>query len=68
MIVKVKKVLLSKDNKVRSATIKHFINGKTVAINRPTNKLYPFELMKQISADVQPKFVNDAKICQIEIP
>ena len=43
------------------------MNGKTVAINRPTNKLYPSELMKQISADVQPKFINDAKICQIEI-
>ena len=65
-VSKLKKVLLSKDNKVRRTTIKYFINGKTVVIIRPTNKRYPIEPMKQTSADTQPKFVDDTKICQIE--
>ena len=38
--VKIEKVLLSKDNKVRGATIKYFINGKAVVINRTISKLY----------------------------
>ena len=65
-VAKVEKVLLSKDNKVRGAMIKYFINGKTVVINRPISKLYPIEPVKQTSADIQPKFVDDTKICQIE--
>ena len=65
-VAKVEKVLLSNDNKVRGATIKYFINCKTVVINRPINKLYPTEPVKQTSADIQPKFVYDTKICQIE--
>ena len=39
-ITKTKSVLLSKDKKVIGATIKSFINGNTVVINRPINKLY----------------------------
>ena len=39
-VVKIEKVLLSKDNKVRGATIKYFINGKAVVINRTISKLY----------------------------
>ena len=65
-IAKVEKVLLSNDNKVRGATINHFINGKAVVINRPIYKLYPTEPVKQTSADIQPKFVDDTKICKIE--
>ena len=61
-IAKVEKVLLSNDNKVRGATIKYFINGKAVVINRPIYKLYPTEPVKQTSADIQPKFVDDTKI------
>lgn len=38
---KVEKALLSKDNKVRGATIKYFINANTVVISTPINKLYP---------------------------
>ena len=37
-VAKVEKVLLSKDNKVRDATIKYVINGKTVVINRSVNE------------------------------
>ena len=66
LAVKSEKVLLSKDNKVRGAMIKYFINGKTVVINRPINKVYPMEPMKQTSADIQPRFVDDTKICKIE--
>ena len=40
-LAKIEKVLLPKDNKVRDATIKYVINGKTAVINRPINKLYP---------------------------
>ena len=65
-VAKVEKVLLSNDNKVRGATIKYLINGKAVVINRPINKLYPIEPVKQTSVDIQPKFVDDTKICQIE--
>ena len=65
-VAKVEKVLLSNDNKVRGATIKYFINGKAVVINGPINKFYPNEPVKQTSADIQPKFVDDTKICQIE--
>ena len=65
-ITKVGKVLLSKDNKVLGATIKYFINGKTVVINRPINKLYPIEPLKQTRADTQPEFVDDTKTCQIQ--
>ena len=65
-VAKVEKVLLSKDNKVPGAAIKYFINGKTAVINRPINKLYPIEPIKQTSADIQLKFVDDMKICQIE--
>ena len=65
-VAKVEKVLLAKDNKVWGATIKYFINGNAVVINRPINKLYPIELVKQTSVDIQPKFVDDTKICQIE--
>ena len=39
-VAKIEKVLLSKDNEVRGATIKYFINGKTVVINRTISKLY----------------------------
>ena len=62
----VTKVLLSNDNKVRGATINYFINGKAVVMNTPINKRYPIEPVKQTSADIQPKFVDDTKICQIE--
>ena len=65
-VAKVERVLLSKDNKVRGATIKYFINGKAVALNRPINKFYLIEPVKQTSTDIQLKFVDDAKICQIE--
>ena len=65
--VKVEKILLSKYNKVRGAAIKYVINGKRVVINRPINKFYLIEPMKQTNADIQPKFVDDTKICQIEI-
>ena len=65
-IAKVEKVLLSNNNKVRGATIKYFINGKAVVINKPINKLYTIEPVKQTSADIQLKFVDDTKICQIE--
>ena len=41
-------------------------NGKAVVINRPINKLYPIEQVKQTSADIQPKFLDDTKVCQIE--
>lgn len=41
---KVEKTLLSKDNKIRGATKKHF---KSVVLNRRINKLYPIEWMKQ---------------------
>ena len=51
-IAKVEKVLLSKDNEVRDATIKYVIYGKAVVINRLINKLYPIEPMKQTSADI----------------
>ena len=66
LVAKVEKVLLSNDNKVRGATIKYFINGKAVVMNRPINKLYPIEPVKQTSADIQTKFIDDTKICQIE--
>ena len=65
-VAKVEKVLLSNNNKVRGATMKYCINGKAVVINKPINKLYPIEPVKQTSADIQPKFVDDTKICQIE--
>ena len=58
--------MLSNDNKVRVETIKYFINGKTVVINRPINKIYPIEPVKQTSVDIQPKFIDDTNICQIE--
>ena len=61
-----KKVFQSKDNKVQSATIKYLINGKTVVINRPINNPYPIKPIKQTSAEIQPKLVDDTKICQIE--
>ena len=66
MVAKFEKVLLSKDNKIWGASIKYFINGKTVVIKRPKNKLYPVKPMKQTSAVLQQKFVDDTKICQIE--
>ena len=65
-IAKVEKVLLSKDNEVRDATIKYVIYGKAVVINRLINKLYPIEPMKQTSADIQTKFVDDTKVFQTE--
>ena len=65
-VAKVEKVLLSNDNKVRGATIKYFINGKAVVINRSISKLYPIEPVKQTSADIQPKFVDGTKNCQTE--
>ena len=65
-VAKIEKVLLSNNNKVRGATIKYFINGKAVAINKPINKLYTIEPVKQTSADIQLKFVDDTKICQTE--
>ena len=65
-VAKVERVLLSKDNKVRGATIKYFINGKAVVLNRPINKFYLIEPVKQTSTDIQLKFVDDTKICQIE--
>ena len=68
LVVKVEKVLQSKDNKARGATIKYVTTGKTVVICRSINKLYPFEPMKQTNAGVQTKFVDDTKICQIETP
>ena len=37
-VANVEKVLLSKINKVRGATIKNVINGKRVVIYRPINK------------------------------
>ena len=52
--------------KVRGATIKYLTNGKAVVINRPINKPYLIEPVKQTGADIQPKFVDDKKICQIE--
>ena len=60
---KVEKTLLSKDNKIRGATIKHF---KTVVLNRRINKLYPIEWMKQTIENIWPKFVDVKKICQIK--
>ena len=65
-VAKVEEALLSKEHKVRGPTIKYFINGKTVVINRPINKLYLIEPMKQTSANIQSKFVDETKICQIE--
>ena len=65
-VAKVEKVLLSNDNKIRGATIKYFTNGKAVVINRPINKIYPIEPVKQTSVDIQPKFIDDTNICQIE--
>ena len=56
-VAKAEKVLLSSDNKVRGATIKYFINGKAVVINRPITKFYPIEPVKQTSAEIQPKFI-----------
>ena len=64
-VAKVEKVLLSKDNNVRGATIKYVINGKTAVINRPINKLYPIELMKQTSVDIQPKFAGIQKFVKL---
>ena len=46
--------------------IKYLINGKAVVINRPINKLYPIEPVKQTGEDIQPNSVDDRKICQIE--
>ena len=60
-VAKVEKVWLSKDDNVRGASIKYFINGKEVVVNRPINKLYPIEPVKQTSADIQPKFADDTK-------
>ena len=65
-VAKVEKVLLSNDNKIRGATIKYFTNGEAVVINRPINKIYPIEPVKQTSVDIQPKFIDDTNICQIE--
>ena len=65
-VAKVEKALLLKDNKVWGATIKYFVNGKKVVINRPINKLYPIDPVKQTSADIQPNFVEDKKNCQNE--
>ena len=65
-VAKIEKVLVSNNNKVWCATIKYFINGKAVVINRPISKLCPIEPVKQTSADIQPKFVDDPKICQTE--
>lgn len=38
-VANVGKVLLSKDITVRGATINYVINGKSVVMNRPMNKL-----------------------------
>ena len=65
-VAKVEKVLLSNDNKIRGVTIKYFTNGKAVVINRPINKIYPIEPVKQTSVDIQPKFIDDMNICEIE--
>ena len=62
-IANVEKLLLLKDNEVRVATIKYFINGKTVVM-KSINRLYLIEPMKQTSEDILPKFF-DRKICQI---
>ena len=65
-VAKVEKTVLPKDNKVQSARIKYFINGKPVVINRPINKLfYLTEPMKNTSDDIRPTFVDDSKICKI---
>ena len=62
-IANVEKLLLLKVNEVRAATIKYFINGKTVVM-KSINRLYLIEPMKQTSEDIPPKFF-DRKICQI---
>ena len=62
-IANVEKLLLLKDNEVRVATIKYFINGKTVVM-KSINRLYLIEPMKQTSEDIPPNFF-DRKICQI---
>ena len=51
--------------KIRGVTIKCFINGKTVVINLPINKHLTEQVQKN-NADIQPKFVDDTKIWQIE--
>ena len=66
LFANVKKVLLSKDNKVWGATINHVTIGKKIGINRPIYKLYPIEPMKKDNVDIQPKFVDDTKVCEIE--
>ena len=65
-VAKVKKVLLSKGNKVWSATMKYFINGKTVVINTPIYNFYAIQPVKQTSEDNRPMFNDHKNFCQIE--
>ena len=59
---KFEKALLSKDNKIRGATIKHF---KTVVLKRRISKLYPIEWMKQTIENIWPKFVDVRKFVKL---
>ena len=46
-IAKVMKLLISADEKIRSATVEYMLNGTRQTINRTINKLYPLELANE---------------------
>ena len=53
--------------KIRAATVRYCLNGKTFRVTRPVNKLIPVEYSKEEEDRVELSFIDDKDVKNIVV-
>ena len=56
-VERVTELIYSNDNQIRAAKVNIISNKKIISLNRPVNKLFPFEVVDKNEEEV-PKFID----------